>query len=92
MPQVKIVKVTWERALKVWWSLMWRGVLFGFLGGFAVSLVLGSAMALIGFSAGTIGGACRVAVAIIGIPIGVAVTKVVLKKKYSDFRIALIAE
>jgi hypothetical protein len=92
MPHVKIVEVTWERAFKVWWSLMWRGMLFGFLGGFVISFVLGSVMTIAGLSPETIQGVCRIAGAIVGIPIGIAVTKIVLKKKYSDFKVALISE
>jgi hypothetical protein len=37
----RLGKVTWERTIKVWWSVAWRGVLYGFLGGFALGAIGG---------------------------------------------------
>ena len=38
--QVKFVELTWGRVVKVWWSLIWRGLLFGFLGGFIIGFII----------------------------------------------------
>lgn len=92
MTNVKIVEVTWMHALKVWWSITWRTLLYSFLGGFVVGFILGFIMGSMGVNPNTINGVCRIAGGIISIPIGIAVVKIVLGKKYSDFRIALIAE
>lgn len=89
---MKFVEVTWKRALKVWWSLMWRGLLFGFLGGAIVGFILGFIMGIARVDPNTIKAVCQIAGYIVSLLIGIAVTKIVLKKRYSDFRIALIEE
>ena len=90
--EVKFVKVTWKRVLKVWWSLMWRGLLFGFLGGAVVGFILGFILAIAKVDSNTIKVVCQTAGYIVSLPIGITVTRIVLKKQYSDFRIALIEE
>ncbi len=86
----KTLEVTFSRATKVWWSLLWRAILFGMLAGGAV-----------GFVIGFIGGAARVAPEqlsrygglaglAVGIPVGIWVMQTVLKKSWSDFRIVLV--
>lgn len=42
------MKVTWGDALPVWWSICWRGFIYGFLGGFALGFMGGVIAALIG--------------------------------------------
>lgn len=90
MAEVEFVEITWMRAVKVWWSLVWRGILFGFLGGAGIGFILGLIMGLIKADPQTIKTTCVIAGYIISIPIGIAVTKAVLKKRYSGFKIALI--
>lgn len=92
LTNVKIVEINWMRALKVWWSIAWRSLLFSFLGGFVVGFILGFIMGMAGIDPKTIESTCRLAGAIISIPIGIAVVKIVLGKKFSDFRVALIAD
>ena len=86
------VELTWGRVVKVWWSLLWRGLLFGILVG-----------AVLGFIIGFVGGVARIDKAIIsplclmfgalsGIPVGLWVVKKVLQKRFGDFRIALLTE
>lgn len=87
--EVKFVEVTWTRALKVWWSFTWRstlysslvGLVIGFISVFATKIsgdpqILSVATLIIAFGC--------------GIYIVVAVMEMVLKKEWSDFRIALI--
>jgi len=90
--EVKFVEVTWKRALRVWWSFVWRGILFGFLGGAVVGFILGFIMGGLGVDSNTIRTVCQISGGVVGFPIGIVVTKIVLKKKYSDFRIALIGD
>ncbi len=92
MTEAEFVQVTWGRAVKVWWSLLWRGMLFGFLTGGAAGFILGFFMGLARVDPAIIKNVCTVAGYIISIPVGIVVTKLVLKNRYSDFRIALIAE
>ncbi len=77
------VELTWGRVGKVWWSLVWRGVLFGGLAGFVA-----------GFIVGLLGGTpihVSLAGLIVGIPIGIWVVKMVFAISYSDFRLALVS-
>ena len=92
MAEVKIVEVTWRRAFKVWWSFMWRATLFGFLGGVLIGFIIGVIMQIAGASTDTIKAVCQIAGMIISIPIGIAVIRIILKKEYPDFKVALIAE
>ena len=92
MAEVEFVQVTWMRAFKVWLSLLWRGVLFGFLAGGGVGFILGFFMGLAKADPETIRGACTIAGYIVSVPVGIAVTRCVLNNRYSDFRIALITE
>lgn len=90
MAEVEFVQVTWMRAFKVWWSLLWRGMLFGFLAGAGVGFILGFILGLVRVEQGVIKDVCTVAGYIVSIPVGIAVTKFVLNRRYSDFRIALV--
>ena len=92
MAEVEFAQITWMRAFKVWWSLLWRGVLFGFLAGAGVGFILGFFMGLAKAEPEAVKSACTIAGYIVSIPVGIAVTKWVLKNRYSDFRIALITE
>ena len=86
------VDVTWGRAAKVWWSLMWRGLVFGGiaggLAGFVIGFIMGAArasresIAMLTFWAGVL----------VAIPVGILVVRHVLRKSWSDFRIALVAK
>jgi ABC-type nitrate/sulfonate/bicarbonate transport system permease component len=91
MAEIEFVQITWMRAFKVWWSLLWRGLLFGFLGGGLVGFILGFFMGLVKANPETIKSVCTIAGYIVTIPIGIAVTKLVLRNRYSDFKIALIS-
>lgn len=88
---MEIVAVTWMRACKVWWSLLWRGLLFGLLGGGLVGFILGFLLGIFRVNPETIKSVCTIAGYIISVPIGIAVTKLVLSNRYSDFQIVLTA-
>jgi hypothetical protein len=42
------LEVTWARAAKVWWSLIWRAVLFGGLGGMVAGGIAGGILGAAG--------------------------------------------
>ena len=65
-------------------------MLFGFLAGAGVGFILGFIMGLAGVGQEAIKSVCTIAGYIVSIPVGIAVTKLVLNKRYSDFRIALV--
>ena len=81
------LEVTRNRAIRIWWSYLWRNFL-----AIIVGLVLG---AVLGVIAGLVGGILRLPMlaiqsvaAVVGIVIGLAIsvvpTKLILGKDYSD--------
>lgn len=42
------MKLSWENFLPIWWSFIWRAVLYGFLGGLVAGFLAGIAAALMG--------------------------------------------
>ena len=85
------VELTWGRTIKVWWSLMWRGWLFAFIAAFIVGIIVAIVRAIIGFDQGTGVLVSTLGGFLIGLLIGMWVVKIILNKKYSDFRIALVS-
>jgi hypothetical protein len=84
------LEVTWARAAKVWWSFMWRTVIFAAFAGGLLGFVVGAILGAGGASNQTITGTVTWLGLLIGIPIGIWVTRMVLRKSWSDFRIALV--
>lgn len=85
------VEATWGRVVKVWWSLAWRGILFGFLAGAGTGFVIGFLGAMDGMSRESISLYSMVAGGAVGVPVGLWVVKTVLGKRFSDFRLALVS-
>ena len=88
---VEKLEVTWQRVLTIWWSIAWRGFVFGVLSGVIVGAFWGLIAGLLGHADkaekwGTLGGQ------IVSIPISMIVLKMVLEKKWKEFSIALISE
>jgi drug/metabolite transporter superfamily protein YnfA len=42
------VKLSWRQTFPVWWSFLWRSILFGLLGGIALGAVGGMLAGLLG--------------------------------------------
>lgn len=40
------MNITWEKSLSVWWSICWRSVIYGALGGFVLGFIGGVLAAL----------------------------------------------
>ena len=85
------IEVTYSHTLRVWWSYVWRTVLFsailgavlGFIGGFIVGFMGRSDMGgLVGGVLGYLG----------SIPVSIWVFKKILNKKYKTFSVALVTE
>jgi hypothetical protein len=83
------LELTAQRLLSVWWLLLWRGSLGGFVVGGIAGILAGFAIVLAGHPelASVSGGYAGLAVAPFG---GLLVAHMSLKKKYKDFRIALM--
>jgi uncharacterized membrane protein len=86
------VELTLNRVVKVWWSLFWRGVLFGGGSGFLLGFIIGFGGALIGIPRQTGEALATLATFLVGVPIGILIIRTVLRKRFSDFRIALVAD
>ena len=85
------VEVTYGNTLRVWWSFVWRVMLF--------SIILGAVLGFIGgFIVGAmgkpeLGGVVGGILGYLGsIPVSIWVLKKILSKKYKTFSVALITE
>ena len=85
------LEITWGRSLKVWWSMVWRLVIFGAVAGLIVGIIVGIVGAIIGIDQGVAQLISGLGGALISLPIGVWVVKIILGKNFSDFRIALLS-
>lgn len=83
------IDVTWSRATRVWWSIVWRSFLFSVLAGAAGGLVLGIVLGVAGQAEGIQKYGQLVGI-LLGIPVGIWVVKTVLTKQFRRFRIVLV--
>lgn len=81
---------TWKRVVAVWWLILWRSFVAGFLVGFALSLVAGLILQMAGFEQLEIRAITTILGFIAGLAVLLPVVQMALKKHYQDFRIALI--
>jgi hypothetical protein len=86
----KSLEVTFSRATKVWWSLLWRAILFGILAGVAAGIPFGIICAVARVAPEQTSRYGGLVGAALGIPVGIWVVQTVLKKSWSDFRIVLV--
>lgn len=84
------IQVTWWYAIKIWWSLTWRIVLFGGLAGLALGLLLGLFGAVTGATDDTVQSWGQIGGMLVSIPIGIWVVKSILNKDFTKYRIILV--
>jgi hypothetical protein len=92
------LEITWERAIGIWWLIIWRmilgsivlGIIFGFVAGFMIGLI-GTALGLPHDSVASFN---RFVVILVGsltnIVWGITVVRMALRKQYTGFRLALV--
>lgn len=84
------LKITWQRAARIWWLIIWRtalgGAVFGAIAGGLIGLMEGMS----GMSDQTIIFSGRTAGMVVSLAWGLVVVRMALAKKYIDFRLALI--
>jgi len=88
------LEVTWSRAVKVWWSYVWRNLI-----AIIVSMIMGGiAGFIIGFVMTAFGAAeetMKTTVTIVGFIIGVAISivpmKMILGMNFGEFRLVLLS-
>ncbi|MEE8530759.1 MAG: hypothetical protein V3S34_00925 [Hyphomicrobium sp.] len=81
---------TWGRVMSVWWLLAWRTMVGAVLLGGAVVFVFGAITALADWPADKIQSVSAVLGGVIGALWGIVVVSMALKKRFGDFRIALV--
>lgn len=89
------LNVTWNRAIRVWWSLAWRNLIailasmvLGAIVGFIVGMILGS----FGASVHTIQWVTAPLGAILGLVISIIPIKMILGKDFGEFRLVLLGD
>lgn len=85
------IEVTWGHAVRIWWAMVWRAVLFGSILGFVLGFSIGIVGAMLGVGKESLSGVMTILVLLTGIPLGIWVLKIVLKKNFGKFRIAILA-
>jgi hypothetical protein len=90
IPNADFLEPTFKRAAIVWWALLWRALLLGGGAGFLIGFVEGLIGALAGFSTGTIRPLALISGILLGIPVGIYVVQVVLRKRFGEFTIRLV--
>jgi hypothetical protein len=88
----KLIPVTWKHALKVWWSIVWRTLIYGFMAGFLIGFFAGITLSGLGLSLEKYQNLLNLLSSLVLILIQIGIIKYVLSKKYPDFRVALIKE
>jgi len=90
--QHKSVEVTWGRALRIWWSIVWRYLLFSVAAAFSVRIIVGIVGALLGLSRPTVEIITGLVGAFAGAAISIGVIRSVFRKELTEFRSSLIAK
>ena len=88
---MNLVDLNWQHAAKVWWCIVWRGVLIGGGLGFLVGILVGIIGMIMGVDQSSMLWVARILGVFVGIPVGVLVTLSALRKEYSDIRIVLVS-
>jgi len=94
--EVTELEVTWNRALVVWWSYLWRVALIAYVGSFAGGFILGIPIGYFGAKAGLPLGFLQSVSGALGQCLALALTAYVMfrtlkvKFKRSAFRIVLV--
>lgn len=86
------LEMTWERVMRVWWLIAWRGLMGGWILAVALAFLLGEAGGRLGLDFPTTAAIATTLSWLTGLAWGLFVVKWALKKNYKDFRLALVAK
>ncbi len=89
-PSFKLVEVTWQRTLKVWWSIFWRSIVYGMMAGLIIGFLGGFILKTLGLSFQENKPIFDLLGMVAGVLIQIGIIKYVLSKKYQNFRVALV--
>jgi hypothetical protein len=84
------LEITWERVVRVWWLLVWRGLVGGWLIAIVLAYILGFAGAALGLDLPTTSAFVTGVSALAGLAWGLVVTRMALKKSYQEFHLTLV--
>ena len=84
------IKAGWGHALRIWWALVWRVLVFGGIAGFLIGLLAGIVGAVTGIEDDAITGYIEISSMLVSIPVGIWAVKVILGKEFSKFRVVLV--
>lgn len=89
------LEVTWGRAVRVWWSFLWRNliaILAAMLIGAIVGAILGFILGAAGVPVATIKMIGMPIGALIGLAISIVPVKLILGLDYGEFRLVLVSK
>ena len=84
------LEITWPRSMSIWWLLLWRGAVGGLVIGFILGFIIGLVGALAGWPIEAISVASTLVSGLAGVVWSMFVVRMALRKKYGDFRLALV--
>ena len=84
------IEATWGIVLKLWWWVMWRSVLVGFVGGFIVGFVGGFILGFIGLDSDLARLIIGLLSFIFGFVIYLFFFRKIFGKKFKDFTVVLL--
>jgi len=90
--QHKSVEVTWGRALRIWWSIVWRDLLLAVAVALPVRVIVSIVCALLGLSQPMAEIITGMVTTFAGIAISIGVIRSVFRKELMAFRSSLIAK
>jgi len=86
---METIEVTWNHTLSIWWSYIWRCMVFSMLVGLVLGVIGGVIVGVMGKP--DMGGMVGGILGYVGsIPVSIYVMKTILNKKYKSFSIALV--
>ena len=84
------VEVTWARIAKIYWLVLWRGMLFGILATLIAGFLLPVILSPFDVSEVVFVWSARVIGAVIGVIVGMVVFKMLFDKMFTDFEVVLV--
>ncbi|MGA8763859.1 MAG: hypothetical protein WB562_13420, partial [Candidatus Sulfotelmatobacter sp.] len=84
------LEITWERVTRIWWLLVWRGLLGGWILAVALAFLIGEAGGRLGLDFPTTAAIGTAISSLAGLAWALLVVKMALKKNYEGFRLALV--
>ena len=85
------IEPTRKLALKVWWAFLWRAAAGAVAGGFVIGVLLGFAARFTGMGPRAVENIAGFLGLAIGLGVSVEMMYRVLRKRFKDFEIALVA-